>query len=460
MLVSLYIRNFGPIGDEPFVFSMETQHKGETNKNKEYIFETGFPEHPYLMKSAGIFGPNASGKSTIFKTIRILKFLINTSHKFDGNDLLPDEVFKLSNLKDDYSEIEIRFIQSDTMYEYGVVFNKNQIKKEMFRKKNKGKGKRWVVIIDREKNILHTDLMPFLDNISGLLDDKPLSDLHSLATRIFWSGLQENQLALSEIMHKKECDYFDTFLRFFHKVKIFQGDEIPWTYGMGEFDDKKQQIITLLNEADFGVTNIELVTEDILADGISDKKAPNFVKNLLRNKELQKDLEEQNSKVFIPLTGGRMLKITKEKVEIQTVYFTIKNSETEDTFPLSEMSSGTRSFFAYANMLDNVLEQGTIVLIDEIERSLHPYLTNYIVNLFNDKDTNPKNAQLVFISHDVSLLNKRTLKPEQVYFTNKNSETLQSELYSLSEFTLKNDRDDDYSKKYLQGVFGAIPYIT
>lgn len=459
MLVSLYIKNFGPVGKKPFLFSMETQNKGKTNADKEYTFSTKFPDHPYLMKAAGIFGPNASGKSTVFKAIKCMEYIISNSHKFDSDDNLPDETFKLSSLKDGYSEIEIRFIQSDTLYEYGITFSKEKIAQEIFRSKYADNDNKWHTIIDRKKNTLHSDILPFIE-IDGLLKDGFMDDkdgYNHLCKTVFWSDLKENQLALSEIMHKKECKYFDDFMYFFKSMKMFEGDKVPWSYGVGDFEKKKNITMDLLNEADFGVSDIKFITEDILQDN----QSPKFLTELLNNKDIQKILEEKpNAEISAPFMDGMLLKITKDKVEIQTVNITVNKGKHEHTFQLSELSSGTNSFFGYATTLNNILEKGAILFIDEIERSLHPYLTNYIVNLFNDEDSNPKNAQLIFISHDVSLLDRRTLNPEQVYFTDKDYDTLQSDLYSLAEFGLKPDRDSDYGKKYLKGIFGAIPNIA
>ena len=119
-------------------------------------------------------------------------------------------------------------------------------------------------------------------------------------------------------------------------------------------------------------------------------------------------------------------------------------------------SNGTNKVISFSGPLFNTLLKGKVLFVDELDAKLHPMLTRAIVRLFMDKETNPKGAQLVFTTHDTHLLDKEYLRRDQVWFTEKDA-TEASDLYSLLEFKERNDRN--FAKNYIQGRYGAIPFI-
>lgn len=97
------------------------------------------------------------------------------------------------------------------------------------------------------------------------------------------------------------------------------------------------------------------------------------------------------------------------------------------------------------------------VVIDEIDKSLHTFFVRHIINMFRDKEINKAGAQLIFITHDTSLMSLSTFRRDQVYFTEKNNKTRVSDRYSLDEFLVR--KTDNIEKGYLLGRYGTIPYI-
>ena len=119
-------------------------------------------------------------------------------------------------------------------------------------------------------------------------------------------------------------------------------------------------------------------------------------------------------------------------------------------------SNGTNKIISLSGPLFDTLLHGSVLFVDELDAKLHPMLTRAIVRLFMDKETNPKGAQVVFTTHDTHLLDKDYLRRDQVWFTEKDAAEA-SDLYSLLEFKERNDRN--FEKNYIQGRYGAIPFI-
>ncbi len=131
----------------------------------------------------------------------------------------------------------------------------------------------------------------------------------------------------------------------------------------------------------------------------------------------------------------------------------------QEEFPMANESSGTKAFFEIAPVFVEALRDGNIVLLDELGNALHPDITRYIVTLFHNPDINRNNAQLLFSSHDVSLLTPELFRRDQLWFTQKNTRGV-TQLYSLLEFKKSEVRKDtDFGTWYLQGRFGALPVI-
>ena len=124
---------------------------------------------------------------------------------------------------------------------------------------------------------------------------------------------------------------------------------------------------------------------------------------------------------------------------------------------MGEESLGTNQLFILGPFLKDAFEKGMIVVVDEIDKSLHTFIVKHIINLFRDKAVNKAGAQLIFTTHDTSLLSLSTFRRDQVYFTEKDNKTGMSVLYSLDEYPVR--KTDNIEKGYRLGRYGAIPYI-
>ena len=129
----------------------------------------------------------------------------------------------------------------------------------------------------------------------------------------------------------------------------------------------------------------------------------------------------------------------------------------EYSLSLQEESLGTIQLFYFAPILKKTLETGKVLIIDELDKSLHPFIVKFLVNLFRNPDVNQNGAQLIFTTHDTTLLSLDVFRRDQIYFTEKDAQTGITDLYSLDDFAVR--KDENIEKGYLLGRYGAIPYL-
>ncbi|MCU6696232.1 MULTISPECIES: AAA family ATPase [Clostridia] len=127
------------------------------------------------------------------------------------------------------------------------------------------------------------------------------------------------------------------------------------------------------------------------------------------------------------------------------------------TLNMAEESDGTNSYFKLIGIVKEVLDEGTPLVVDELDAHLHPLLTKHLVSLFNSVEFNPNGAQLIFTSHNTNLLDLDVLRRDQIWFAEKDELTAATDLFSLQAFSIR--KDTKLEKGYLIGHYGAIPFI-
>lgn len=125
--------------------------------------------------------------------------------------------------------------------------------------------------------------------------------------------------------------------------------------------------------------------------------------------------------------------------------------------PLGQESVGTQRFFSRIGMWLAALESGSVLVVDEIESSMHPLLTRHLIEMVQDAAINTNHAQLIFTTHDTGLLDLTLLRRDQIWFAEKNEKTMQTDIYALTEFSPR--KGENIAKGYLQGRYGAIPHM-
>lgn len=199
----------------------------------------------------------------------------------------------------------------------------------------------------------------------------------------------------------------------------------------------KEKLLELAKKADFNIASLRSEIEELTAANLPPDMPEEMRKQALDQKVMRADIKTTHEKC------------DKEGNVVGRVEFDLAKDE----------SQGTQKFIALSGPITHTLEQGSILLVDELEARLHPLLTQAVVDLFHSS-VNRKNAQLAFAAHDVTLLDPDRFRRVQVWFTEKDDRRA-TDLYSLAEFDPQQVRPGTkFSRQYLLGLFGAVPKLA
>ncbi len=415
MLVNLKIDNFCSFKNG-FEFSMEA------TKLKESNFTT--VENIELLYSSVLYGANASGKSNFIKSFAKMRAIIKQCTNIEKTKIYPHEPFILNtHTKELPTRFEIEIILDKIKYRYGFEISKNaKINKEWLFYKNLKPYAKEVKLFNRvDKNI---EIYSYYKDTTVLKSKTSDEALSLVVTAQF-----NNEIS------KKIYDWFDKT----HVISNINERDL-WAYSFSKLTDElfRDKIMNLIKNADVGISDI-----------ISKKLKLNELEAELK---LSKDIIEgfpENIK-----TNG----IT----QIKTLHMTYdKKNEFKgyEEFHLEFESNGTKKLLALSGPLIDSLIGGNTIFIDELDSSLHIDLIEAIIKLFHDKNINQKNAQLIFSTHNTSLLNQDIFRRDQIWFVEKDIYG-SSQLYSLIEYGKGKARDNlTLEKNYNVGKFGAKPSI-
>ena len=422
MLTYFEVSNYGPFSG---AIGISTQ--SDMNK-KEYLETNTFVDcgkrYNYVTY---IYGYNGSGKSNIFKALLSMKQILTLSpiiatnnQQILENSQINYEVtgqrnfFKFKNgLNDIPTRYKIEITIDGTIYIYSFeVLDKKIVKEHLYRK-----NKRTELLLSRESEKF--------EDITVKSELKPFEN--------FKSTVRENVLCLSMAM----------FLNNKLAVKIYQAiDEI-----------------NVVNMA--SLNSVQGFEEDLTKENLETYiKFVKLADNTIKELKVSLEKEEVNKKIQLSNDfESREFVIKNLKIDVESVHNVYCNNKVvgEETLPFLQFeSNGTIKLFGILPILFKTLRSGGTIFVDEIENGLHPNLTKMLISLFNSKETNPFNAQLICSSHETLLL-KNNVRRDQVWFLHKN-EFGESSITRLSEFP-GTRITDDVAKKYLNGAFGEIPHI-
>ena len=373
-------------------------------KEKRHLESTIDINGNKILPVVEIHGANASGKSSLLEAMRFMFKMIKSSSRIDINNYLPVKPFLYSNKPfKQNSEYEISIYLNDYEYRYGFSLNLDCIEEEWLYKK-----KFSATSVASQKVVFER----YKDEVSfGSAYNK-----YEKTWNLFSSDINiKKMLVLSNVAIKEEEGIFRSIYNFASKF-----------YFSVENIFEKRVSIRLLDEKSSLYDKFQNIIKefDPCLVGI--------------------DIDEKESD-----TGDKSYNIMGIHKNIDNDDFT--------AIPLEQESAGTIKIFNILPIILKNLEVGGVLSIDELDIKLHPLLFKKIVSMYMDKKVNKNNAQLIYTAHSTFLFNSDTLRRDQLYLVDKNSEG-KANLYSLSEFR-KLRVDADYEKKYLSGQFGAIPFI-
>jgi len=376
-----------------------------------------------LVKSAVIYGANASGKSNLLRGFSTLKEIVITSaSRMQQGDKFDLQPFRLnSQSQKQPTSFEVIFFQNQIRYEYGVILDRNRVYEEWLIAFPEEDEQNW---FDRKYNPENPEAY---NGYEWYFDEKLLGE-----NEIIKKFVRSNSLFLSHAAQNNHPQLTEVFLWFKEKLNDIDFDDEYTVVRMSEDFEFRDRVVNLLKTADIGISGIKIDKQlHSLVSGVQQK-----VGNLPKNNNINGDKNQVLNPVFI----RKMNDADKE------IYFSIE-----------EESQGTKRLFELAGILINVLEEGKLLTIDELERSFHPVLLKNLVRVFHDPDINRNNAQLIFATHDSTLIDDEILRRDQVWFLEKNEASM-SLLYSLLEF--KPCEDENLQTGYLLGQYAAVPFIV
>ena len=380
---------------------------GSDNTSEELLKEFG---NFRILRSAIIYGANGSGKSNFINALAFMCELVNSSINYQPGQEVFQACHKLSTMETP-SEYNIQFVRNDIRYAYGFSVKKNVISDEYLYYFPKG---RQVKIFERKE-----------------MELKP-GDRYKNAFDVSISILKNNRLFLSCAANYSNVKEVEEAFLFFNKDIVVYNPEINnWTEYSIELMQKndmiKKAFVDILQALGTGIKDVKVKLEKVkLADLPQELQIPDALKTLIGSQE-----------------GNRIeAKVVYDQFEVDL---------------MSEESAGVKRLFQMICPIIDILNQGKILICDELENSLHESVIFQIVQLFQyyKKD---KFAQLIFSTHDTSLLDSDLFRRDQVWFTQLNQDRA-TDLYSLVE--IKNVRKTENLKKgYVSGKYGAIPMLN
>ena len=394
MLIQFSVENYLSIKDKVVLSLLSSRD----NEHPEHLIADGNKNY---LKSAVIYGANASGKSNVLNAFWFMVNYVLTSHNQQLHKTIARSPFKFDpETPARPSSFEVIFTTEGVRYAYGFSVTDKAVTEEYLYYYPNG---RQALIFER-KNTKDFRFTVDVDEQNTLKERTSANKLY-LSVASNWSYAKVIPV-----------------LEWFASCQIITKNSVADAYGIEaeqlKNDDYRRVIASMLRVADFGIQSLQMRDTE---------PAPS-----------------QRNDIFTNIEA------------IHTVQDTEGNTSSY-ALNMAEESDGTNSYFKLIGVVKKVLDEGTLLVADEMDAHLHPLLTKHLVSLFNSVEFNPNGAQLIFTSHNTNLLDLDVLRRDQIWFTEKDEQTAATDLFSLYDFSIR--KDAKVEKGYLIGRYGAIPFI-
>ena len=383
-------------------------------------FSTEVPKLPKLLRSSVIYGANASGKSNLVRgALFMWDFVLNSAKGQEGDSIDVYPFMLNSRNTKEPSIFEMIFVEGGVRYQYGFAVTRERVHHEWLIAYPKNRPQRWFEryydpSTEKEVWTLHKKYLP---GNREVWKDATRRNALFLSTAI-----QLNSQPLRPVF-----DWFDKRLRVFRPHMEISQD---YSATLCQDAEGRMQVLKFLNQADLDIEDIKLETRTLGDLGMDD--LPKEVRSALINEMSSQEIMEVRLERSAADTGLPVL------------------------LPWESESSGTQKLFALAWPWINLLRQGRILFMDEMDTSLHHHLVKFLIGMINDPKLNTSAAQLISTTHDTALLDNDLFRRDQFWMVEKSGDRC-SELYPISDFDV--EKGEPLQKRYLEGYYGGLPAL-
>lgn len=410
MLIMFRAKNFASFKEDVILDLRKTSYK----QHPSHIFKVDEYE---LLKTVAIYGANASGKSNLIRAVYEFKQLIASQFYIDSESSKNMDVsssnidikpFLLTDEINNNVEFEMVFYHKNKIFQYGYVMEKSLIVSE------------WLLVDNEEVFERNEKNIEFGSKYKDILKN--------------YTKFREDRLYISTL------DYFIT-------------------------EENVKEIIETIKE--YIIEKLDIYTEIILETSIkSNLNLFTLHPSIAKNEEFKDIISQYIKRIDV---GIEKIITEKEKISssqgekeidvvktVHPIYDDNGNKIGEKVFDIHQESSGTIRFLSYIQYIVQLIEEGGVFIVDELSSRLHPLLTKFIVDIFQS-ELNESNAQLIFTTHEVSIMNKDQFRRDEVAIVDKDISG-KSSLYTLSDLQIREDAS--FNKDYFKGKYGGIPIIA
>ncbi len=405
MLLEFSVTNFRSIKEKQTLSLLKTNKNELPNNFTTVTLSTG--KTLDVLNSAVIYGANASGKSNLVLALTTMLTIVGSSFNYKQNESIPG-VESFAFTSNGVSEFEIDFINDKGVrFVYGFSATQEKFIDEWLYQYPKGRPQ---ILISRD----NTSTWGEMNALKG--SKKLLKDSTKEVSLFLSTAYQFNNEQLSSVLQ----DIFTL------KTTIVDFQDPHFTIAQVEENNKKQSVLDFLNNADIGIEDIIIESHEVNVDNV-----PEMARMIVEVDGIQQKPKYIETKIHIVHTDGIR-------------------------FDLHQESSGTQKLFFLIGVWLDVIEKGYTLILDELQNSLHPKLVEHLITMFHDSKVNNKGAQLIFVTHETSLLSQEIFRRDQVWFCEKENNA--TELFSLADFSVRKGAEN-VEKFYLSGRYGAVPYL-
>ncbi|ADP70716.1 hypothetical protein Rvan_1461 [Rhodomicrobium vannielii ATCC 17100] len=410
MLIDFRVRNFRSFKDES---ALSLVASTDTDLRDTNTFDTSVPAVPSVLRAAALYGANAGGKSNAIRAITLMRgIVLESATLIQAGQLFNVQPFRLDGqTAEEPTLFEITVLIDGVRYQYGFELTPERIVSEWLLVYVRNKPQKW-----------------FERKVEGTEDKIEPGSYLTGPKRTWQEATRPNALFLSTAVQLNSAQLQPLFAWFAESLVVIpDGRQVPFDYSASSLEEapRRDSIVSMLRAADIGITSIST--------------------------EKKKGFEQT---VQMDLTTGAS-NVHRVERDFLVPRFTHKGNIAAE-FDLADESLGTQKLFSLAGPLLDILEKGRILVIDELDASLHPLLVRQIIKAFQDPELNRKGAQIVFTTHDTSLLEGHLLRRDQIWLVEKQQDQ-SSALVPLTEFSPR--KGEALERGYLSGRYGGVPIL-